>query len=567
MWTWLKQQLGIGEASPQAGSFDYTENFESPEEIDLEALDAQAADALLQQEKQVLTKAPLPEEPAVSEAPQPTSAVSSPEVLPAAQELLPSATVITSSDTLPVSHARLSGSAFTMTASPAQDSPRHPLEGSLIAPTTFSVHSDRVSIGGVWLDELAKTYGTPLYIVDGTTLRQAARDYKETLEQAYKGKHLVVYACKANMNMGLVKLLESEGFGLDVVSAGELNTALKAGFPLERIIMNGNNKSSQDIAMALEANINRILVDNASELEVIAEQARRLETKAKILLRVTPGLECHTHDYIKTGQNDSKFGFSLEQLSAIIHTIQNDYQDTLELKGLQAHIGSQIFELQAYEDLVKILLNIVYNVKQAYGLELEDLDVGGGLGIAYTDADDPRPIPTLVQQVAETLEHYANKLELPLPRLMMEPGRSLIARAGVTLYSVGSRKDLEGYPSYIAVDGGMGDNIRPALYQAEYTAMVANKPMAAPEETVRLVGKYCESGDILLKAFETPKLERGDLVMLFSTGGYNASMASNYNRFPRPAMVLVEEGKSALLMKRESLDDLLLQDMIPEWLL
>jgi diaminopimelate decarboxylase len=470
-------------------------------------------------------------------------------------------------DGLPVSHARLSASAFDEAAPTNPSKPEHPLQGSMIAPLSFNVQQGKVSLGGVLLDELADAYGTPLYVLDGQTLRQNARDYTQTLAQTYGDNYLVVYACKANLSMGLCKLLEQEGMGLDVVSAGELYTAIKAGFPPERIIMNGNNKTAADIAMALNYGIYRLIVDNASELPLIAAEAKRLGKVANVMLRVAPGIECHTHDYIKTGQNDSKFGFPLEQLSAVVDSIINEYSETISLKGFQAHVGSQIFELKAYEDLAKILLNITYNVQKAYNITLTDLDVGGGLGIAYTSADDPQPIPVLVKKVVNTIKAYAEKLELPLPRLMMEPGRSLVARAGVTLYSVGSRKDLEGYASFVAVDGGMGDNIRPALYQAEYTAIVANKlnqPNAAP---VRIVGKYCESGDVLLRHFEGPDLERGDTIMVFGTGAYNYTMSSNYNRFPRPAMVLVEEGKSALLLKRESLDDLLAMDLIPDWLL
>jgi diaminopimelate decarboxylase len=570
MLNWFKEkqvkpatELETEALTPNVGAFK--------EVINYDALDAEAAEAILQGASgKKPYEEPCAEEPALTdEQDEGLSALFPANV--AEEPVVPKAYIeeseetATEEDPLPVSHARLSGSVFTV----EEEAPatRHPLVGSLMAPVTFAIKGNRCQLGGVWLEELAKTYGTPLYIMDGATLRQATQAYKQTLQGSYPGQHLAVFACKANLTMGLCKLLEAEGFGLDVVSAGELHTALKANFPPERIIMNGNNKTAAELAMALQAGINRLVVDNASELELLASEARRLDVKANVLLRVAPGIECHTHDYIKTGQNDSKFGFPLEQLGEAIDAIQTTYSDAITLKGLQAHVGSQIFELTAYQDLVKILLNIMYNVRQEYGLELEDLDVGGGLGIAYTTADTPEPIETLVHIVSQTVVKYAQKLGLTLPRLMMEPGRSLVARAGVTLYTVGSRKDLEGYPSFVAVDGGMGDNIRPALYQAEYTAIVANKPLAANEETVRLVGKYCESGDVLLKAFNAPRLERGDLVLVFGTGAYNYSMSSTYNRFAPPAMVLVEEGKSAVLVKRSTLDELVANDRLPDWLL
>jgi diaminopimelate decarboxylase len=441
-----------------------------------------------------------------------------------------------------------------------------PAPNASLRPLTYIVDesSNTASVGGVSLPELARTHGTPLYVLDEATLRAAAKAYKETLKAVYIAETLPLYACKANMSMGLVKLMEQEGMGLDVVSGGEIYTAVQAGFPMERVLFNGNNKTAQEIEMALHHGVGRISVDNFHDLELIDRIARTKGKKGDVLLRVTPGIECHTHDYIKTGHTDSKFGFDLSQLPQAIERILNENSETINLKGLHAHIGSQIFEVKPYEDLVEIMLNIYYNIRETYdGLVLEDLDLGGGLGVIYTGQDDPPAVPDAVQRIAEKLAFYAKRLNYPLPRLLMEPGRSMIATAGMTLYTVGSMKDVPGLRKYVAVDGGMGDNIRPALYQAQYTAMVANKVLSPVEETITLVGKYCESGDVLIKDMPVPMLEEGDIIAVFGTGAYNYTMSSNYNRFPRPATVLVENGRSHVLVQRETFDTVIQQDLIP----
>ena len=440
-------------------------------------------------------------------------------------------------------------------------------EGTLMAPVTYAVKGNAVHVGGVPVSELMATYGSPLYVMDAATVRDAARAYTQTLAQQYAAPSLVVYACKANLSVGLAKLMQQEGLGLDVVSAGELHTAITAGFPAERILFNGNNKSKAEMAMALDYGVNRFVVDNASELDRLASVAQAQGKVANILLRVAPGIECHTHEYIRTGQNDSKFGFPLEELEPTVGRIVNEFAGVLCLKGLQGHVGSQIFEVQAYVDLANLYLGKLQSLHAQFGVVLEDLDLGGGLGMAYTTADDPPVLAEAVALMATTVTEGCKALGLALPRLILEPGRSLVARAGVTLYTVGSSKHLSGYPSFWAVDGGMGDNIRPALYQAQYSALVANKlnePLAP--EPVRLVGKYCESGDILLREFHAPALAEGDTVMVLGTGAYNYAMASHYNRFSKPAMVLVEDGQHGLLVARESLDDLLAQDRVPAWL-
>jgi diaminopimelate decarboxylase len=438
-----------------------------------------------------------------------------------------------------------------------------------ITPITYSVNNkNHAIIGGVDVMDLAETYGTPLYVLDEATIRAMAQAYTGNLKEAYPGQSLVIYAGKANLNMGICKLMEQEGLGLDVVSGGELFTAIQAGFPMEQIFFNGNNKSMDEITMALHNKVGRITVDNLYELSLIHRVAKTMGVKADVLLRVTPGIDCHTHDYIRTGHTDSKFGLDMSYLSQAIELIMNEYAETIQLRGLHAHVGSQIFETQPYVDLAQLMLNIYYNIRQAFnGFVMEDLNLGGGLGVAYTQQDDPPNISDTLRKMTDKLVSYAQRLEYPLPRLLVEPGRSMIATAGVTIYTVGSSKEVPGVRKYIAVDGGMGDNIRPALYQAEYSAIVANRVNDPLTETVRVAGKYCESGDILIRELRTPSLQAGDLLMVLGTGAYNYTMASNYNRVPRPAVVMVENGNSHVLVKAETYETLIQQDLIPLHLL
>jgi diaminopimelate decarboxylase len=438
-------------------------------------------------------------------------------------------------------------------------------QGQPMVPVSFQQYEGSASLGGVSIAELVQHYGTPLYVMDAATLRQACREYTETLKANYKGSFHVVLACKANFNVGLGKLILQEGLGFDVVSAGELATALQAGATGEAIVFNGNNKSDEELAQAVDQGVGRISLDNMHEIHRLAAIARSKGVKVNVLARVAPGIECHTHDYIKTGQNDSKFGFPLAKLDELMETVLG-YSDALVFKGLHGHIGSQIFELRVYQDLIQIFFDEMARVRTKYNHTFEDLDLGGGWGISYTSQDDPLPIQTLIETVSQAVHQAAEGHGYPLPRLIFEPGRSIMARAGVTLYTAGARKEVEGALPYVSVDGGMGDNIRPALYQAEYAAAVVNKLGQPCTEVVRVVGKYCESGDVVLRHFETPTLETGDTIMVFGTGAYNHTMASVYNRFGRPAMVLVENGKHGLLLERESIQELLMLDRVPAWL-
>ncbi|MDH4379010.1 MAG: diaminopimelate decarboxylase [Vampirovibrionales bacterium] len=435
-----------------------------------------------------------------------------------------------------------------------------------LTPLTYGLNAQgHACLGNLSLVDLALQYGTPLYVLCGNTIHAAAKAYTDTLTEYYPAPHHILYAGKANLSLGLCQKLSHWGIGVDVVSGGELTTALKAGMDAKALSLNGNNKSADELRQALHAGIGLISVDNEDELHLLAHVARETSQTARILLRVCPGIEAHTHDYIKTGQEDTKFGFGLHQLPTVMAAILGPLADVIELQGLHAHIGSQIFDLQPYQDLAKLMLTLYFNIRKHYGITLPDLNLGGGLGISYTHTDDPPAIATAVQAIAETLKGEADKLDYPLPRLLLEPGRSLVASAGITLYTVGSQKIIPPSPTFagrhfVAVDGGMGDNIRPALYQAHYTAVVANKATQAATQTVTLVGKYCETGDKLIESLAVPPVEARDTVAVFGTGAYNDSMASTYNRMPRPACVWVENNSACLLTRRETVEDLLRRD-------
>ncbi|OUT71512.1 MAG: diaminopimelate decarboxylase [Synechococcus sp. TMED19] len=430
-----------------------------------------------------------------------------------------------------------------------------------LAPITAELDPQgRLQVGGCVLSELAQRYGTPLYVLDEQSLRQACRAYKEALERHYPGPSLALYASKANSSLAITALVAAEGLGLDAVSAGELLTALEGGMPLERIVLHGNNKSAEELSLALQNGVT-IVVDNWRDIELLQELAEGRSESVPLLLRFTPGIECHTHEYIRTGHLDSKFGFDPDQLEQVLTHLAGC--SWAQLKGLHAHIGSQIFELDPHRDLAGVLAD-AFVLARSLGHNPTDLNVGGGLGIRYVASDDPPSIDAWVKVVAEAMVAACKARNLELPRLLCEPGRSLVAAAGVTLYEVGSRKHIPGLNTYVAVDGGMSDNPRPITYQSEYTACLADSPGAVASESVTLVGKHCESGDVLLKGLPLPATKAGDVLVVLATGAYNASMASNYNRIPRPATVMVGSGRSELVQRRERPDELLRYDVLPE---
>ena len=418
-------------------------------------------------------------------------------------------------------------------------------------------YADNIKIGGCDLIDLAKKYGTPLYVIDEATLRGICRDYKSAFKD-YKNIKMM-YASKALCTSAIAKILDSEGFGFDTVSAGEIYTVKNAGVDMSKVLFNGNNKSESELKLALDYNIGRFSVDNFYEAELLNNIATQKGVVADILLRITPGIECHTHDYIQTGQIDSKFGFDLSQIDEIVELMLNQYKN-LRLKGLHAHIGSQIFELKSYYDEVEILVKEIARINKKFGLNLSEMNIGGGLGVKYTSND----VPPSVEELADAVTKSMKKYSVDIPTIYIEPGRSIISTSGVTLYTVGSSKQVPNGRKYVAVDGGMADNPRPSMYQAEYVAEVVNKIHIKEKEIVTIAGRYCESGDILINEIELPKLDAGDVLCVYNTGAYNYSMASNYNRVERPAMVLVNNSHSDIIVYRERLEDLVLHDNIPD---
>ncbi|WP_102263462.1 diaminopimelate decarboxylase [Mesobacillus jeotgali] len=417
-----------------------------------------------------------------------------------------------------------------------------------------------LEIGGVDTIELAEKYGTPLYVYDVALIRERARAFKRTFETAGITAQ-VAYASKAFSTVAMVQLAAEEQLSLDVVSGGELYTALAAGFPTERIHFHGNNKSREELVMALENNVGCIVVDNFYELDMLKDICKEKNTAVKVLLRVTPGIEAHTHDYILTGQEDSKFGFDLQngQADAAMKLCLED--KNIDVLGLHCHIGSQIFETTGFILAAQKIFEKLHQWKKDLSFNSTVLNLGGGFGIRYTDEDDPIPAAQYVEEIITEVKKQASHYSMNMPEIWIEPGRSLVGDAGTTLYRIGSRKDVPNVRQYVAVDGGMSDNIRPALYQAKYEAILANRVMDKPEETVSIAGKCCESGDMLIWDLPLPKSGDQDLLAVFCTGAYGYSMANNYNRLPRPAVVFLEDSKDTLVVRRETFEDMVKLDL------
>ena len=429
-----------------------------------------------------------------------------------------------------------------------------------IKPLTLD-YKNNIHIGGCDLVELAHKYGTPLYVIDEATVRGMCREYKKAFTNY--PNIIMTYASKALCNLAISKIISEEGFGFDVVSAGEIYTLHKAEIDMKNVTFNGNNKTKKEIELALDLNMGRYSVDNFYEAELLNTIAEQKGKKADILLRITPGIECHTHEYIQTGQIDSKFGFDMSQLDEIINLVINKYKN-LNLKGLHAHIGSQIFELNSFNDEIDILIKELSEINKKYCLNLNELNIGGGLGVKYVETDVPPSVEIFGQTVINALEEACKKYDCEHPLIYIEPGRSIISTAGVTLYTIGSSKQVPDGKKYIAVDGGMADNPRPSMYQAEYFAEIANNTTSREQEIVTIAGKYCESGDILINNISLPKPTAGDTLCIYNTGAYNYSMASNYNRAEKPAMVLVNNSQSDMIVNRESLKDLIALENIPD---
>lgn len=438
-----------------------------------------------------------------------------------------------------------------------------PLPPSLgLFPHTAKINSqNHLVVGGCDTVELATSFGTPLYIFDETTLRNKCAEFRREFSQRYPDI-LIIYACKAFINRALALLLQEEGLGLDVVSAGELSIARSVDFPMNKVYFHGNNKSEEELTLALDWGVGRIVVDNSRELRLLAEIAVRRGVAPDILLRLSPGVDPHTHKYITTGIIDSKFGFPIISGQAEQALAQTRKTPSLNLTGLHCHIGSLIHETEPYRQAVHIMLRFAAEMAHKYGFELQELNIGGGFAVQYTL---DTPVPLLIDYadaISAAVLEQARSFGLRLPRLVLEPGRAIVGQAGVALYKVGASKEVTGIRKYIFLDGGMADNIRPALYGAKYQALLANKARDKEKETVTLGGKFCESGDILIKDIALPPIAEGDIVAVPTCGAYCLSLASNYNASLKPPIVLVKNGEARLIRRGETYEDLIRFDLL-----
>jgi diaminopimelate decarboxylase len=411
--------------------------------------------------------------------------------------------------------------------------------------------------------ELAKKYGTPLYVLSETSIIEKCKEIRETFLHKYE-RTRAAYAAKAFLSLAMCKIIEREGLCLDVVSGGELYTAMKANFPAERIEFNGNNKSVEELQMAIDYDIGRIIVDGLDELKLIEDICREKGKKTNILYRITPGVKSDSHDYIVTGKKDSKFGIPLDDeviFPAIEEAINSPY---VNFMGFHFHVGSQLHNNESHLKALVVALKLIKDTRDKFDYVTPELNVGGGFGIKYTEEDDKKPYAYFLVPMMEKIEKFSKEINIKRPEIVIEPGRSIVGEAGITLYTVGTVKDIKGIRKYVSVDGGMTDNIRPALYQAKYEGIAANKAGEPKSELVTISGKCCESGDILIKDAQVAPLQRGDIFAIFSTGAYNHSMASNYNKNPIPATVLVRDGKSEIIIKRQSYDHMIENEVIPQ---
>ena len=420
---------------------------------------------------------------------------------------------------------------------------------------------EHLTAGGIDTVELAKKYGTPLYVMDEQLIRKSCRSFKSSIDKFYGGNGLVCYASKAFCCKEMCRIMKEEGIGLDVVSIGELYTAVKSGFDCDKICFHGNNKTNEELEFAVENNIGHIIVDNISELERLSAIAKAKGVTAKIMFRIKPGIDAHTHNFVKTGQIDSKFGFALETGEAFDAVKKAVESENIILRGLHCHIGSQIFDIEPFESASEVMLKFIAKIKNELGFEIKELNLGGGFGIKYLESHDPVPYETYMERVSETVHKCCKELEINLPFILIEPGRSIAGPAGITLYTVGARKEIPNIRTYVSIDGGMCDNPRYILYQSEYEAIVANKASQPRDEKVTIAGKCCESGDLIGENMPLQHAESGDIIAVCATGAYNYSMSSNYNRIPKPPVVFINNGESRIVIKKETLDDIIRNDI------
>jgi diaminopimelate decarboxylase len=432
--------------------------------------------------------------------------------------------------------------------------------GAMVLPDSAGrTAAGHLSVGGCDLGELAARHGTPLYVYCEATIRNRLRAYRAGLD-AWPAGGDVLYAAKAYLSPALVRILVEEDCGVDVVSGGELEVALRSGLDPRRVSFPGNNKDAGEVAAAAHAGVGHLVIDSERELDLVRGAAT--DTRVRGLLRLSPGVKPDTHDYISTGQLDSKFGFGIETGQAMAALDKALTIANLELRGVHMHIGSQIFNLGSYPEAVNVVADFLVEARRKHGFVAQTFSAGGGLGIAYTDDDDPPTVTEFMRVVTESVGRAFAARDLPLPTLLVEPGRSVVGSAGVALYSVGARKEIPGVRTYVAVDGGMGDNIRPKLYGARYQPILVRAPDSPGEEVITIAGRYCESTDILVRDCSLPTLREGDIIAVPAAGAYSLAMASNYNASPRPAVVFVSGGEARVVRRRETIDDLLRSEVM-----
>lgn len=420
----------------------------------------------------------------------------------------------------------------------------------------MSIRNNTLYIGGISCIDLANKYLTPLYVFDEDLIRENCREYIKYFK-VNENNNKVAYAGKAFLTLYMCNIIKEENLCLDVVSGGELYTAYKANFPMENILFHGNNKTIDEIKMGIDLGVGRFVVDNFYELDMIESICKEKNKIQEIYFRITPGIEAHTHDYIKTGQIDSKFGFALVNGDLYEAIEKLSKYKNIKLVGLHAHIGSQIFDIEPFMDEVDIMMELTKEIKDKFDISLKEIDLGGGIGVYYTKDDNPKTIKEFCEAIINRAEIKCKEIGIEIPTLIIEPGRSISANAGSTLYTIGSIKDIKNVRTYVSVDGGMTDNIRPSLYKSGYECSIVNKMKYDKVNNVTVAGKCCESGDILITHANIMDIESGDILITTSTGAYGYSMASNYNKIPKPAVVMVSNGKSNLICKRQTYDELL----------
>ena len=431
----------------------------------------------------------------------------------------------------------------------------------MLTPNLTINAAGHLCIGGADTVTLAKTHGTPLYVMDENMIRENCRGYERVISEEYGGRGLICYASKALSCKELYRIVHAEGLGCDVVSGGELYTALQAGMPAEKIVLHGNSKTNSELQMAVSHDVGRIVCDNLPELKRLDQIAGAAGKTVSVMLRIKPGIDAHTHDFVKTGQIDSKFGFALETGEAMQAVKTASLYPNLRLVGLHCHIGSQILDTEPFAEAARVMVRLMDQVRSELNITLPELNLGGGPGIRYTEEDDPKQFGEIVRAILSALKGICTELDFPAPFVLFEPGRSIVGGAGLTLYTVMAKKVIPNIRSYVLVDGGMCDNPRYALYHSTYEALIANKADQPRSECVTIGGKCCESGDLIGEDMPLQSAEEGDILAVLATGAYNYSMASNYNRNPRAEIVMVRDGEARTVVKRETYADIVKNDL------